>query len=237
MKKHFLSITLFLGLFTTALQAQNVAFGVRAGVSISNVRGEDANNAAVTQYTNSVTGLELPSFLEGVNIGSVAQADPKSLTSFFAGAYMDLPLSSAVHLEPGVYLASRGYRLQNAIQGIAELDIVNRSYYLEIPVYARVFIAEGLNIFAGPQFSILLSNTFKTDISAGIGSFNLLNFDFENDNSSDLNNIDVGLAAGVGYELPFGLNAQLGYDLGFVRFTENTKAYNGVWKLGVGITF
>lgn len=237
MKKYFLSIALFLGVATTALQAQNIAFGVRAGVSLANIRGEDANNAAVSQYANSVTGRELPSFLEGVNISSLAQADPKSLTSFFAGAYMDLPLLSAVHLEPGVYLASRGYRLQNALQGIAKLDIVNRSYYIEIPVYARVFVSEGLNIFAGPQFSILISNTFKTDISAGIGGLNLANFDFENDNSSALNNIDVGLAAGVGYELPFGLNVQLGYDLGFVRFTENTKAYNGVWKLGVGITF
>ena len=236
MKKHFLLIALFLGLATTALRAQ-VAFGVRAGVSIANIRGEDANNAAVTQYTSSITGLELPSFLDGVNIGSLAQADPQSLTSFFAGGYMDLPILSAVHLEPGVYLASRGYRLQNALEGIAELDIVNRSYYVEIPVYARVFVSEGLNIFAGPQFSILVSNTFRTDISAGIGSFNLLNFDFENDNSSELNNIDVGLAAGVGYELPFGLNLQLGYDLGFVRFTEDTRAYNGVWKLGAGITF
>ncbi|MGB3779789.1 MAG: porin family protein [Tunicatimonas sp.] len=236
MKKYFLPVALLLGLASSTLQAQ-VAFGVRAGVSISNIRGEGANNAAVSQYTNSVTGLELPSFLEGINIGSLAQADPKSLTSFFAGAYMDLPLLSAVHLEPGVYLASRGYRLENALRGVAELNIVNRSYYVEIPVYARVFVSEGLNIFAGPQFSILVSNTFKTDISAGIGSFNLANFDFENDNSSNLNNIDVGLAAGVGYELPFGLNLQLGYDLGFVQFAENTKAYNGVWKLGAGITF
>ncbi len=109
---------------------------------------------------------------------------------------------------------------------------MNRSYYLEIPVYARVFISEGLNVYAGPQFSVLLSNTFRTDVSVAIASF-----DFENEGSSQLNNVDVGLAAGVGYELPFGLNVQLGYDVGFIQFTEDTRAYNGVWKLGAGLTF
>ena len=223
---------LLLGLSSAAVQAQ-VAFGLRAGVSISNIRGEDASNTAANHYINSTTGAALPGILDGINLGSLVQAtEPKSLTSFFAGAYLDLALLDALHLEPGLYLASRGYRLENALLGVAQLDITNRSYYLEVPVYARLFISEGLNIFAGPQFSVLLSNTFKTDISAAIA-----NFDFENDNSSNLNNIDVGLAAGVGYELPFGLNVQLGYDLGFVRFTEDTKAYNGVWKLGAGITF
>jgi hypothetical protein len=236
MKKYFLSVALLLGLTSSALQAQ-VAFGVRAGVSISNMRGENANNAAVNHYANATTGARLPRFLDGINLNSLTQTDPKSLTSFFAGAYLDMALLGPVHLEPGVYLASKGYRLESALQGLARLDIVNRSYYLEIPVYARVFISEGLNVYAGPQFSVLLTNTFKTDISAGIGSFDVANFNFENDGSSELNNIDVGLAAGVGYELPFGLNVQLGYDFGFIRFTEDTKAYNGVWKLGAGITF
>lgn len=232
MKKYFLSITLLLGVATTAVQAQNIAFGVRAGVSLANIRGEDASNAAVSQYLDAAAGVTVPSLLEGINLNSITQADPKSLTSFFAGAYLDMALVGPLHLEPGVYLASKGYRLESALRGLAQLDVVNRSYYLEIPVYARVFISEGLNVYAGPQFSVLLANTFKTDVSAAIASF-----DFENDGSSELNNVDVGLAAGIGYELPFGLNLQLGYDLGFVRFTENTQAYNGVWKLGAGITF
>lgn len=237
MKKYLLSIVLLSTVTITTLPAQEIAFGVRAGASLSNIRGEDANNAAVSQYLNATAGVAVPSFLEGININSLTQTDPKSLTSFFAGAYLDLALLGPVHLEPGVYLASKGYRLESALQGLARLDIVNRSYYLEIPVYARLFISEGLNVYAGPQFSVLLSNTFKTDISASIGSFDIANFDFENDGSNELNNVDVGLAAGIGYELPFGLNVQLGYDFGFVRFTEDTKAYNGVWKLGAGITF
>lgn len=233
MKKCFLSIALFLGIATTALQAQNIAFGVRAGVSLANIRGENASNAATNHYLNATTGVTLPSILDGVNLGSLAQAaDPKLLTSFFAGAYLDLALLGPLHLEPGLYLASKGYKLENAILGVAQLDITNRSYYLEIPVYARLFISDGLNIYAGPQFSVLLSNTFRTDISAAFASF-----DFENEGSSDLNNVDVGLAVGAGYELPFGLNVQLGYDLGFVRFTDDTQAYNGVWKLGAGLTF
>lgn len=232
MKKYFLLITLLSIATITTLQAQ-VAFGVRAGVGLANIRGEDASSTATSHYINSTTGVELPSILDGVNIGSLAQAaDPKSLTSFFAGAYVDLTLLGPLHLEPGLYLASKGYRLESALLGVAQLDVTNRSYYLEVPIYARLFISEGLNIYAGPQFSVLLSNTFRTDISAAFAGF-----DFENNGDRDLHNIDVGLAAGVGYELPFGLNVQLGYDFGFIRFTEDTQAYNGVWKLGAGITF
>lgn len=237
MKKHLSLIILFLGVITTATQAQGIDFGVRAGVSLANIRGEDANTAVVSQYTSSVTNVELPGVVGNLDFGNLSQTDPRPLASFFVGAYMDLSLLDILHLEPGLFLASRGYRLENTIPGFAELDIVNRSYYLEIPVYARLFVADGFNVFAGPQVAILLSNTFRTDLSAGVGGFNLLNFDFENDNNSDLNSFDVGLALGVGYQFPFGLHAQLGYDLGLVGLANNAQAYNGVWKLGAGITF
>ncbi len=106
MKKYFLSIVLFLGVAITALQAQNIAFGVRAGVSLANIRGQDASDAAVSQYLDAAAGVTVPSLLDGINLNSITQTDPKSLTSFFAGAYLDIPLVGSLHLEPGVYLAS-----------------------------------------------------------------------------------------------------------------------------------
>ena len=232
MKKFFFLLALLSILAVPTLFAQGVSFGIRAGVSLSNIRGEDADNAAVSQYLDATTGIEVPQFLRDINVNSLTQADPSSITSFFAGGYLNMSLLDVLELEPGLYIAGKGYKLENGVLGIGQVDITNRSYYLEVPVYARLFISEGLNIYAGPQFSVLLSNTFKTDISAAIASF-----DFESDGSSELNNVDVGLATGIGYHLPFGLNVQVGYDFGFIRFTEDADAYNGVWKLGAGITF
>ncbi len=234
---------LFVGL--SASFAQNI--GVRAGFSVASLTGSDAEQAAISQYTNAISGFNLGGFLENAGLEesellNLEQANPKPVASFFAGVYLNVPVAGRFQLEPGLYIASRGYRVENdilnaGVLGVATAEITNRSYYLELPVYARVFLTDNLNIYGGPQFSLLLSNQFSTELSAReIPILGSIGQDFESDGSSNLNQFDVGVALGLGYELPFGFNVQAGYDLGIVRFEESTNAYNGVWKLGVGLT-
>ena len=235
MKKFFCLYTLLSILAIPSLFAQNI--GVRAGFSLATLTGSDAEAAAVAQYTQAVSNINLVEIADRFRINADAldglnQADPKPLPSFFVGAYLNVALLDKLQIEPGLFIASRGYRVDNTLAGIVNVDVTNRSYYLEVPVLARVFIGDNLNIYGGPQFALLLSNKFNTDLSASI-----FQFDFESEADRNLNNVDFGLALGLGYTLPFGFNAQVGYDLGLVRYEENIQAYNGVWKLGVGLTF
>lgn len=246
MKKLFLTYVLLSIIALPALFAQNI--GVRAGFSVASLTGSDAEQAAISQYTDAVSGFNLGGFLEDIGLNdseilNFTQANPKPVASFFAGAYLNVPVLERFQLEPGLFIASRGYRVENdilntGILGVATAEITNRSYYLELPLYARLFITENLNIYGGPQFSLLLSNEFTTRLSGrSIPLIGGISQSFESDGSSNLNKFDVGVSLGLGYELPFGFNVQAGYDLGVVRFEESTRAYNGVWKLSAGLTF
>ena len=246
MKKFFCLYALLSIIAIPTLLAQNI--GIRAGFSLASLTGSDAERAAVSQYTDAVTNFNLSGFLstiglEDSDVLNLEQADPKPVASFFAGAYLNVELLDRFQLEPGLFIASRGYRVKNdilnaGILGVATAEITNRSYYLELPLYARVFLGDNLNVYGGPEFSLLLSNKFNTELSGNnVPIIGTVRRNFESDGSSNLNKFDVGVALGLAYALPLGFNAQAGYSLGVVRFEENTKAYNGVWKLGVGLTF
>ena len=246
MKKFLFLFSLICILTIPVVFAQNI--GIRAGFSLASLTGSDAERAAVSQYTNAVSNFNLSNFLTSIGLEdsevlNLEQANPKPVASFFAGAYLNVALLDRFQLEPGLFIASRGYRVENdilnaGILGVATAEITNRSYYLELPLYARVFLGDNLNIYGGPEFSLLLSNKFDTELSGNnVPIIGTVRRNFESDGSSNLNKFDVGVALGLGYTLPLGFNAQAGYSLGIVRFEENTKAYNGVWKLGVGLTF
>lgn len=238
MKKTILLVMSLSILSFSSLFAQNITYGARAGVSLSTLTGDDAEQAVITQYTEAVTGANIARFLDRVDLSEVEilnlrSASPKVLPSFFVGGYVNFAISDRFQVEPGLYLASRGYQITNTVATFIQVEVTNRAYYLELPVYARVFLTDDLNVFAGPQLSLLLSNNFNTDLSlAGI-----VGTDFDSDADETLNNFDLGLALGVGYQLPVGFNIQAGYDIGLIPFSEDVKAYNGVWKLGVGYSF
>ena len=235
MKKILFLFSLICICTTSASIAQNI--GVRAGFSLATLTGSDAEAAAIAQYTQAVSNIDIDNIANrfGVDAGALRglnQVDPKPLPSFFAGAYLNLEILDRFQLEPGVYIASRGYQIDRTIAGIVNLEVTNRSYYLEVPILARVFLTDNLNIYGGPQFALLLSNDFNTDLSALV-----FQFDFDSEADEALNKVDFGLTLGLGYALPLGFNVQAGYDLGLVRYSEDIQAYNGVWKLGAGFTF
>ena len=246
MKKFFCLYIVLSLLAIPALFAQNI--GVRAGFSLASLTGSGAERAAVSQYTDAVTNSNLGGFLSSIELKesdvlNLERANPTPVASFFAGAYLNVELLDRFQVEPGLFIASRGYRIENdilnaGIWGVATAEITNRSYYLELPIYARVFLGDNLNIYGGPELSLLLSNKFNTELlGKGVPIIGTVRRNFESDGSKNLNKFDVGVALGLGYTLPLGFNAQAGYSLGVVRFEENTKAYNGVWKLGLGLTF
>ena len=239
MKKTILLIMSLSILSFSSLFAQNITYGARAGVSLSTLTGDEAEQAVITQYAEAVTGANITRFINNLPVDidleqilTLASADPKVLPSFFVGGYANFLFTDRFQLEPGLYLASRGYQVNNTVAGLVQVEVTNRAYYLELPVYARVFLTDELNVFAGPQLSVLLSNNFNTQLSAFIAST-----DFDRKASDNLNKVDIGLALGVGYQLPVGFNIQAGYDIGLIPFSEDVKAYNGVWKLGVGYSF
>lgn len=222
MKKIFtLSILSFL-FFSTVSIAQ-VGFGVRAGLNSSNWKGDAAN---------SLTDLV------GLTNGYVATS---GRTGFHAGGFANIPLGSGFSIEPGVYYSQKGFTMKGDLQ-LNKMEFLGakataqvQSHYIDIPVLVKAEIVKGLEVYAGPQVSILAKNNLR--LQAGALGFNVLNRNV--DISDNFNTTDVAIAGGLSYTFDNGLSINGGYDHGLSRLDKNGQfnAYNRNFKVGIGFKF
>ena len=163
-----------------------------------------------------------------------------SRTGFFAGGFVNIPLSEGISIEPGMYYAQKGYSLKGElnIKG-AEFIGANakaqlNSHYIDIPVVLKADMG-GFQVFAGPQISYLVKADLRT--TAGILGFNILNKTF--DATSQFNKWDAGLTGGIGYQFNNGATITASYDHGLSKAdaNKNFEAYNRSFKVGVGFRF
>jgi hypothetical protein len=106
----------------------------------------------------------------GVNYAAVegggAPPDTKSLTTFLAGAYLEIPLPFSFILQPEVLFAKKGYVQEHAVT-LNNVPVPPYDYkstmtlsYLEVPVllkYAFDFPVIQPSVYVGPALAILLS--------------------------------------------------------------------------------
>lgn len=141
----------------------------------------------------------------GANFATVGGSDVEDadeLTSYHVGGYANIKLDDQFAIQPEVLVSG---------QGAGEW----KPTYINIPVMAKYYFAEGFNAELGPQLGFMVGKD-----------------DLENENV-----VDFGLAAGVGYELENGLNFGVRYVYGITNVMQDFKAQNRVLQVGVGYTF
>lgn len=119
--------------------------------------------------------------------------DNNVLTSFNAGLYANLPVSSAVSIQPELNFSRKGSELvyDNAFaSGTTKLKL----NYLEMPVLLKLNVTPNFNVHFGPYAAYLIDGQATNE--SNNGSFNFE----ENINNDDLNKWDYGVAAGIGFD-------------------------------------
>jgi len=220
MKKKIL-LLISIAVSTISFAQIEPAFGVRAGISSTRMRGD-----AVDNFSNLLDFTK----------GNVTTHDH---TGFFAGGYVNIPMNESFSIEPGIYYSQKGYELNGELnlKGLNFLGpkakAILQSQYVDVPILLKGNF-NGLQIFAGPQISYLAKADLKT--TAGVLGFNLLNKTI--DASSQFNRWDVGVTGGIGYQFTNGLNIMASYDYGLskVDANSNINGFNRGIKLGVGIS-
>jgi hypothetical protein len=159
---------------------------------------------------------------QGVGIGIKAGAnwanqdienvDINSVTSYHAGAYVNLNFSDKWGITPEVLYSVYGSELNNV-----KLDLD----YISIPLMLRFKPISLLSLEAGPQFSILTKANLHGD-----------------DIKNQLKTNDFGLAFGAGLHLPLGFNAGARYILGFTDISDVSaeSIKNRTFQIYVGWT-
>lgn len=202
----------------------------------------------VIAVANAQTSFGVRAGANLANIGGDDTDDAKMKIGYHVGAYANIGLTDMFALEPGLFLSSKGYKVEESETEEFMGEVMKYEYegksnitYLDIPVLARISTASGFNVFVGPQFSFLLGNKYKEEETMSTGGVTETESD-EDSSTEGMNKLDLGLALGVGYQLESGLNFNLGYDLGLSNIndfegSEDYKVHNRVIKISVGFNF
>jgi len=125
MKKNIFIITALI-LVATSIPAQEIHFGLKAGLNYSNIY--DSQNE---EYS----------------------ADGK--IGFAAGGFVSIPLVGMLGVQPELQFSQKGFQATSSILG-SEVKLTRTTNYIDVPVFLSIKPNEMLTILAGPQYSYLI---------------------------------------------------------------------------------
>lgn len=184
MKKTFLVAVVFILGIATS-QAQVLQFGVKGGLNFANFTG-----------------------------GEVSSDEFKSITSFHAGAVMEVKVFENFAIQPELLYSTQGSELS----GLGD-QIKNELGYLSIPVLAKFYLTSNkLSLELGPQASFLVSERKNVD-------------------AKDSNTFDFAIAGGLSYKITEGLFVSGRYAAGLTEPKKDADVKNSLIQFSVGYMF
>ena len=167
-----------------------------------------------------VTGFAMQA--QGINFGIKAGAnfanlngdlDTDGITSFHAGAVLELNLIPVFSVQAEGLFSSQGAEYENELGAVTDIDLS----YISVPVMAKYYIVPSkLSLMAGPQFSFLVD---------------------EAEEALDSESFDMAAAGGVELKIIAGLFAQARYTIGLTNVNKDVDSKNAVFQLSVGYYF
>ncbi|MSP84348.1 MAG: PorT family protein [Flavobacteriaceae bacterium] len=159
----------------------------------------------------------------GLNVSNFAGdiKDNSIRTSVHLGVFSEIMISDKFSLQPELLYSGQGYS-GSAMPGFSR----SKYDYINLPVLAKIYIAEKISIEAGPQIGFLVSAKQRTTD--------------DNDKISDQKTVDFGLNFGLAYDLKNGIFFQTRYNLGLSNVNSGSNANaikftNSVIQVSVGI--
>ena len=148
-------------------------------------------------------------------------------------------------VETGVYYAMQGAYIKGTVAG-HYLTTFLKNDYLNIPVLAKAYVYNGINVFVGPQFSFNVKDKITMEYGGKeLGKVNTTDF---------VENFDLAIMMGVGYQFESGLFVNANYNFGLLAvfkedeftitgenaahtITDGLSARNRVFKISAGWRF
>jgi opacity protein-like surface antigen len=159
------------------------------------------------------------------NLNSIGE---KSKIGFYAGVFMNAPISSEFSIQPEVVYSQQGAKFKD--MGNVTDRKLNLGY-INVPVMVQYNATPDFYLEAGPEFGFLVDAQNKRTVSgvsmntSGTDGFNTFNF-------------GVGLGAGYRFTPNISINAR--YTAGFTNTIKNNdgdSVKNNNFQLGLGYTF
>lgn len=207
--------------FSTIVYSQeHIAFGVKTGLNLAHATGKASSSDTAIGYD-------------------------EGRTAFHAGIIAELSLSETLSIQTELLYAQQGasYFYDNRSSDGSRVDSELNLDYITLPILAKYEAFNRFSLEFGPQIGYMINSEIDNEtLTSGFMIPQTLTVESINI-KEDVNNFDVGVALGMGYELDSGLLFQARYVLGLTEvfknstYTTSTDLKNAVFQLSMGYKF
>jgi hypothetical protein len=169
----------------------------------------------------------------GLNIATLSGdiENTKMKMGLHIGAVAEFEITEQFTFQPELVFSMQGTKYDDgsSIDGLGGLDDPRlKLTYINVPLMAKYYVTESVNIQVGPQVGFLMSANSS-------GFFG----DDDVDVKDNMNSLDYGVNFGAGYVMDFGLFIDARYNLGLanIRDSDNITIKNNVISVSVGYFF
>ncbi|SEH29943.1 porin family protein [Chryseobacterium culicis] len=169
----------------------------------------------------------------GGNLSSFTGGDSKSKIGFYAGAFVNVPLSESFSIQPEVVYSQQGAKAKDDYE-MATYTIKNMQQnlgYINVPIMLQYNATPELYFEAGPEFGLLVSAQAKGDINGST---------YKANNKDNLKNFNFGAGIGLGYKFTPHLGVNVRYVAGLTKVLKNEfgdSSKNTNFQLGINYYF
>ena len=157
----------------------------------------------------------------GLSSANFSDTNFNANVGFHVGGYYRFG-TSLLEVEPGIQFGQKGYETNNPTNGNVITETLN---YVDVPILFRLNFLPAINVFGGPQLSVLASRNYEEPGNVQTST-------------EPIRGYDLGAVVGIGGYIPGGINLQLSYDLGLSSLNYfNTDVKNRVLKISAGFDF
>lgn len=153
----------------------------------------------------------------GANFSTINDAvNVKNKTGLLFGAFAGVKFTSKLGIQSELLYSQQGAEFE----GLGDVNL----NYVNLPVFAKIYLVKGLNIQAGPQFGFVVDDNVSKVFK-------------EINSSIKAKDFDVSGLIGLGYDLPVGVRIDARYNFGLTETIDGGDGKNGVFSLALGYSF
>lgn len=169
----------------------------------------------------------------GGNLSGFTGSDSKSKLGFYAGAFVNVPISEAFSIQPEVVYSQQGAKAKDKYYFgvITVTDIKQILSYINVPVMVQYNATPKFYLEAGPEFGFLIKAKAKE---------NFMNTPLNRDNKDLLKTFNFGLGIGLGYKFTHNIGVNVRYIAGLTEIVKDDlgdSSKNTNFQLGLNYYF
>ena len=177
----------------------------------------------------------------GMNVSTISDEgfdDTKSKVGYYAGVFMNVPVSESFSIQPEVLYNNLGSKVSSTVLGTTYSSTLNLDY-VAVPVMFQYKATPQFYLEAGPEFGILVGAKDKGTEKLTVAGTTTTR-DYTNDIKDDVNGFNVGLGIGAGYYFTDNIGISARYVAGLsdiVKDNNGDAVKNNVFQAGVNFKF